>query len=59
MTEEKAKKSKVKGKRVALKDHVLHQNDSHFDIKKGDDLDKLKVPQEFNQVLITEEVLKG
>jgi len=56
MSEDKPKNI---GKRVALKDHVLCQNEHYFDIKKGENLDKLKVPAEFNEVLITEKVLKG
>lgn len=50
---------KSKPGRKALKDHVLSQNEYHFDIKKGDDLDKLGVPSQFDNVLITEKVLKG
>lgn len=62
MTEEefrKGKKPKSKSSRTALKDHVLCQNEYFFDIKKGDDLNELEVPKKFDDVLITEKVLKG
>ena len=62
MTEEEFKtgnKTKSKSSRIALRDHVLHQNEHHFDIKKGDDLNKMKVPEFLNESLVTEKVLKG
>lgn len=52
------KKVKPTG-RIALKDFVLCQNEHFFDIKEGDDLDKIGVPDLFNDNLITEQVLKG
>lgn len=60
MTEKEFRTGKKdKEKRIALKDHVLCQNEDLFHIAKGDDLDKLKIPDRYNQVLITEKVLKG
>ena len=54
------KKKKAKSSdRIAQKDFVLHQNEYHFDIKKGDDLDKLGVPEKFDENLTIEKVLKG
>lgn len=43
--------------RIAKRDFILFCNEHHFEIKKGDDLDVLGVPEFFNQNLKTEEVL--
>jgi len=60
MTQEEFKTGKKgKGKRIALKDFSLHQNDYHFEIKEGDDLDEIGVPELFDTNLTTEKVLKG
>lgn len=59
MNEEEFKTGKKKSSRIALKDHTLCQNDYFFDIKEGDDLNDLKIPDFFNDTLITEKVLKG
>jgi len=48
-----------KSKRIAQRDFVLHQNEHHFKISKGDDLDELGVPEKFDENLNTEKVLKG
>ena len=53
------KKTKKLSSRIAQCDFVLHHNEYHFDITEGDCLDKLGVPEKFNENLITENVLKG
>lgn len=47
------------GKNIALKDFTICQNDILINIKKGDDLSKMDIPDHFNENLITEKVLKG
>lgn len=63
MTDEKPKTEKIeKVKNRALRDHVLFAPPLipvAINIVKGDDLDKLDIPQEFKQSLITEGVMKG
>ena len=46
-----------KSKRIAKKDFEIMQNEHHFVIKKGDDLDEKGVPERFNPNLKTEEVI--
>lgn len=45
---------KIKGKK-AKKDHLIVQNQYHFDIKKGDDLSE--IPNIFYDTLKTEKVI--
>ncbi len=55
--ESKEPESKSGGKKplFAKKDFVIHQNEYHFDIKKGDDL--ADIPKQFKQNLKTEGVI--
>lgn len=50
-------KEKMVKKIIAKRDFVIHQNDHHYEIKKGDDIVKLKVPQVFFENLKTEKVI--
>lgn len=59
---DKQKDKPVKAKNAALKDHVLFAPPlvpKKIEIKKGDDLDKLDIPEKFKQSLVTEGVMKG
>ena len=47
-------------KRIAKKDHIVHANEHHFEIKKGDDLSAKKFEgllENFETTLKTEKVL--
>ena len=44
-----------RSKKIAKKDFVIHQNEFHFEIKKGDDL--RDIPERFHQNLKTENVI--
>lgn len=39
---------------MPLKDHVIHHNEDHYDIKKGE---KISVKKKFLEVLKTEQVI--
>lgn len=41
---------------IAMKDHIIHQNENHFVIKKGDDLGH--IPENYHQTLKTEKVIQ-
>lgn len=44
---------------TALKDFLIVQNDERFDIKEGDDIVKMGVPEKFHANLTTEKVIIG
>ena len=59
-TDKKSKpKPKAKGKNIALKDFTICHNETLIEIKEGDDVSKLDIPDIFMDNLITEKVLKG
>lgn len=60
--DKKAVKTKPRAANPALRDHTIFSPPAipePIEIKEGDDLDKLKIPPEFHQSLVTEGVMKG
>ena len=56
--ESEVKNSKKPAKKlIALKDFLIVQNDEKYDIKKGDDILDLNVPDKFHENLKTEKVI--
>lgn len=53
--DEKPETTKTTRKIKAKRDFVIHHNEFHFDIKRGDDLSK--IPKMFHQNLKTEKVI--
>jgi hypothetical protein len=48
---------KVQKKIIAKRDFVIHQNDVHIEIKEGDDINELNIPERFIVNLKTEKVI--
>ncbi len=46
-----------RGKMIAKKDFVIHCNKVHIEIKEGDDLGKMDIPEKFMINLKTEKVI--
>lgn len=55
MEKEKKSKEEKKGSIFAKKDFIIHQNEIHIEIKKGDDLSD--IPDKFLENLKTEGVM--
>ena len=43
---------------IAAKDHIILQNKYRLEIKKGDDLSKMDIPERFMIALRTEKIIK-